>query len=114
MPFSKFFSCIITIFNIIFHIITISILTNYLITLGFISLFLITFKVLGFSFDYYNIDLKKSIIQLLLPKLKGLLFFHIIVSCKLNPIFLAYNACLKLVPVSLPLIVESLTTHTTT
>ena len=45
---------------------------------------------------------------------KGEHFCHIIVSCKLNPISLKYNACLKLVPVSLPFIVWSPTTQTTT
>jgi hypothetical protein len=40
--------------------------------------------------------------------------FQIIVSCNRNPISMNRNACRKLVPVSLPSIVASATTHTTT
>src|SRR5574344_1342891 len=72
------------------------------------------FAVLGFPLLKINIYSNMFSYLFIDPMDEQFCLFHIIVSCRLKPISLKYNACLNDVPVSLPLIVASPTTHTTT
>src|SRR3990167_10430391 len=81
------------------------------------SLFSLSFRrFIVFGVPLLNTNIYSKVCQyvLLFPTAPRGVFRYIIVSKRLKPTCLKYKACLKDVPVSLPLIVWSPTTHTKT